>query len=85
MVFVLACFVSFHLYLLSQGSLTDTCCNHLKHGFFNTKIQGNLHLHGNVQVYNGRIPECTVYFNNLFAVTVGVGNRILERQVTPIK
>ena len=31
-------------------------CNHLKHGFFNTKIKGNHHLQGNVQVYNVRIP-----------------------------
>ena len=38
-----------------QGSLKDTCCNHLKHGFFNTKIKGN-NLEGNAQVYNVRIP-----------------------------
>ena len=29
---------------------------HLKHGFFNTKIQGNHNLQGNVQVYYVRIP-----------------------------
>ena len=27
-----------------QGSLKDTCCNHLNHGFFNTKIKGHHHL-----------------------------------------
>ena len=30
-------------------------CNHLKHGFFHTRIKGNHHL-GNVQVYSVRIP-----------------------------
>ena len=30
----------------SQGSLKDTFCNHLEHGFFNTKIQGHHHLQG---------------------------------------
>ena len=38
-----------------QGSLKDTFCNHLKHGFFHT-INGNHNLQGNVQVYNVRIP-----------------------------
>ena len=33
-----------------QGSSKDTFCNHLK-------TQGNLHLQGNVQVYNVRIPD----------------------------
>ena len=39
-----------------QGSLKDTFCNHLKHGFFNTKIKGNHHVQGNVEVYSARIP-----------------------------
>ena len=40
-----------------RGCLKDTCCNHLKHGFFNTNIKGNHNLQGDVQVYNVRIPE----------------------------
>ena len=30
----------------------DTFCNHLKHVAFSTKIKGNHHLQGNVQVYS---------------------------------
>ena len=42
--------------ILFQGSLRDTFCNQLKHGFFNTKVKGSHHLQGNVQVNNVRIP-----------------------------
>ena len=55
------------LHFVSRRSLKDTCCNHLKHGAFSTKInhlkhaafsakiKGHHHLQGNVQVYNVRI------------------------------
>ena len=47
----------FVVYLVvQQGSLKNIFCNHLKHGTFSTKIQGHLHLQGNVQVDNVRIP-----------------------------
>ena len=43
--------------LVFQGSSKDTFCNHLKHGFFHTKIRGKPPFTScNVQVYNLRIP-----------------------------
>ena len=41
-----------HTGLLKRNSF----CNHLTHVVFSTKIKGNHHLQGNVQVYNVRIP-----------------------------
>ena len=58
--------------------------NHLKHGFFNTKIKGNHHLQGNVQVYNVRIPVPLVvwtkshtYHNSSCEDVVRVSQRLL--------
>ena len=44
--------------IVEQGSLKDLdfACPIDTCGFFNTKIKGNHHLRGNVQVYNVRIP-----------------------------
>ena len=50
-----------HIPISETGLLKKIHFAHLKHGFFHQNI-GHLHLQGNVQVYNVRIPEKGVPF-----------------------
>ena len=58
------------------GLLKDTFCNHLKHVACPTKIKGNHHLQGNVQVYNVRIPD----IESLFGFVCNVDSLLFNEQ-----